>query len=290
MRRSVAGTIHIQGRSRVPFERLSISMVESDSAPQFTSNYISTTTRPVVLAGARRASRNPPPPSPSISPTIASFTHVISESYDLPSDHYWNSELNQSSPTDLEASFEPPKNQPILKWNALCVQVLLYPITIVIYLLIGAAIFTAIERDNEKTMRQNVASQEMQRVDELQKAIEAVLRQHDISENISEEILSILCTSNSEIQNAPLQWEFLPAFYFAASVISTIGKMSLYSYIRTLCYFCYNRIWYCVATHRLGTGISLYICCDGNTIATSVPSNNWQVSFKHTGSCNVAYP
>ena len=63
--------------------------------------------------------------------------------------------MSNLTSTDHEASednLKPSKYQPILKWNALdlCVQALLYPIAVFIYLLIGAVIFTAIEYDHEK--------------------------------------------------------------------------------------------------------------------------------------------
>ena len=128
-------------------------MVEPNNAFQLTSNYISTTSRSEMVAAVAGGSA---PPSPSISPSIDSFahsfTHVIpAELYGVPSDS--SSNLLTSTDHDHEASednFNPPKYQPILKWNALCVQALLYPIAVFVYLLIGAAIFTAIEYDHEE--------------------------------------------------------------------------------------------------------------------------------------------
>ena len=196
-------------------------MVDSNNASQFTSNYLSTMSPSEMVAAARRSST----PSPSISPTIDSFTHVIPELYDVPSDRSSNLPSNVR-PRDLEASeghIEPPKYRPILKWNALCVQALLYPIAVFLYLLIGAAIFTAIEYDHEKMAEHVAANQEVHNVDELQHAIESVLRKFNLSESVSAEILSNFTSLCAGYSNTPYQWEFLPAFYFSATVITTIG-------------------------------------------------------------------
>ena len=197
-------------------------MVEANDASQFTSNYISTTSRSALVAAARGPSRNPPSrsPSPSIPASIDSSTHVIPGLCDVPSGRSTNLPSNLS-PTDLE-------HQPIFKWNALCIQALLCPIAVLIYLLIGAAVFTAIERDHEKMARHIAANEEMHSVKELEQAIESVLRKFNLSENISTEILSnftSLCAGYSESQNTPPRWEFFPAFYFSAIVITTIGEV-----------------------------------------------------------------
>lgn len=92
-------------------------------------------------------------------------------------------------------------------------------------LLIGAAIFTAIEYDHERMSKRDAAHQEMHNVDELRQAIKSVLRKYNLSENISAEIISNLTSlcPNTRNLTTPYQWEFLPAFYFSATVITTIG-------------------------------------------------------------------
>ena len=114
-----------------------------------------------------------------------------------------------------------PDKRAIFKLNALCVQALLYPITIVIYLLIGAAIFSAIEHEQEEMEKRNAK-------DEIQMVISKIAEKYNLSENTTENILNdltCLCTNNHlQIRNATFQWTFLPSFYFAATVITAIGK------------------------------------------------------------------
>ena len=206
-------------------------MVEPNNVFQFTTNYVSTTSRSVVNAITRSSSSTSSDPfsSPTISPSIvSSFNRAIPELNDeRPSSSNPESNLLNVSPTDLP-NFEASKNKPMMKWNALCVQALLYPIAVVIYLLVGAAAFTAIEHNHEEMVRRAAANQEMQSINELQQAIETVLSKFNISKNFSEEILSnvtLWCEDYSRIQSIPHEWEFLPAFYFSATIITTIGKV-----------------------------------------------------------------
>lgn len=191
---------------------------ESDASSQLTSNYVLSQTNQSTAAGTNSARR--------IRPTIRSFgsnssgTDVIIS--DRPSDISFNTSFPTAPETPIHDAMDPPDNRAIFKVNALCVQALLYPITVIIYLLIGAAIFTAIERDHERKAR--IAAG-----DEIQRAIQAVSRKMNLSENATKEIFdgfSYLCTDNYlQTYNAPNQWEFLPSFYFAATVITAIGKV-----------------------------------------------------------------
>ena len=114
------------------------------------------------------------------------------------------------------------RNQPIFKLNALCVQALLFPIIVFIYLLIGAAILAAAEIDYEEDTR--VAAQ-----NEIQDIVKKISWKANLSENTTKEILgnlTYLCTNNYlQAQNASHRWEFLPAFFFAANVITAIGRV-----------------------------------------------------------------
>ena len=114
-----------------------------------------------------------------------------------------------------------PNNRPIFRLNTLCFLALLYPITLVIYLLIGAAVFSAIEHEQEVMERREAE-------DEIQKVISKVAGKYNLSESTTERIFNdftSLCTNNRlQIRNASFQWTFLPSFYFAATVITAIGK------------------------------------------------------------------
>ena len=210
-------------------------MVEPNNTSHITSNYVLSSTIPNSgvesevagnhAAGGRRSSRNR-----RVLPTITSLignSHVIREL----SDAY--SESSNACPTDRKVCadhgnmFSKPKNRPVFKFNALCVQVLLYPITVVIYLLIGAAVFTAIERNHEQMTRSVNNNNNMPSIDELQQAVETVLRKHNLSENASKEILfAYMCADHSSAQNPPHQWDFLPSFYFAATEGSETTRKS----------------------------------------------------------------
>lgn len=195
-------------------------MSQSD-ASQLTSNYVLSETNQSTVAGgdsARRAFRTQPTIRSFGSNSLIADDYVIQELSDVP--------VNASSPTHPETTVDdfrdPPNSRAIFKVNSLCVQALVYPITVVIYLLIGAAIFTAIEHDHER-MAKRIAE------DEIQKAIQTIARKMNLSENTTEEILSnftYLCTDNYlQTYNAPYRWEFLPSFYFAATVITAIGEV-----------------------------------------------------------------
>ena len=198
---------------------------ENDASSQLTSNYVLSQATPSTSAAtdsARRVSR--------IRPTIRSFgsnssttdNYVIEELSDRPSDIPFSASFPTAPETSMYNVTSPPDNRAIFTANALCIQALLYPITIIIYLLTGAAIFTAIEHDHERMAK--VAAG-----DEIQRAIQAVSRKMNLSENATKEILDIftyLCTDNHlQTYYAPNQWEFLPSFYFAATVITAIGKV-----------------------------------------------------------------
>ena len=205
-------------------------MVEPNNTPELTSNYVlSSSPQMEVTATGREATRNHRtwPTITSLRGSSVEGSNVIP---DVPPDHDLSSNpglpntcrTNGEVPVDIEPLSR--NHQPVFKVNALCVQVLLYPITIVIYLLVGAALFTAIEHDYQNRPAET-ANHEVTITDklenELQHAVEEVLRKFNVSESSSQDILKThFCDSR-----IPNQWDFLPSIYFAATVITTIGEV-----------------------------------------------------------------
>jgi len=79
------------------------------------------------------------------------------------------------------------------------------------YLLIGAAIFGYLESENERVQRSHL------------ELIELIVRR---KYNISEDDFTVLTTTiiKSVPHKAGIQWKFPGAFYFATTVVTTIGK------------------------------------------------------------------
>ena len=275
-------------------------MAETNSASQLTSNYVlSPTNRLEVVTAPRRfrASRfRPTYTSSSISSTIVSgYTEFDSQELcDAPSNpsHQWhNSNLSSSTnPADIQDSVDHnvnrhSENRPIFKVNALFVQALLYPITVLIYLLFGAAMFTAIEHDHEQMTRTVSQINAMQTIAELKQTVEALLKNLNISENTSEEIINNftsnftnLCEDYSTRTHIPPynRWEFLPSFYFAATVITTIGEVIVKeTHAHHLHVYLFFRLWTCITAYKFGASISLCIRPDGNTTVNCLPDSNW---------------
>ena len=218
-------------------------MADMNNASRLTSSYVlSPTTKLEVATTARRLRESKYRPT---SPSITSLTATSHVGTEIDESNLKSNLSSNTSPTDIQASVDhnvskpkkrskkPTKGRPIFKVNALCVQALLYPITVVIYLLIGAVIFTAIEHDHEKMVKDSLVSSEMASNDEFQQTIKSMLRNLNISESTFKEILNNftsnftnLCTYYStSTQNPPYEWEFLPSFYFAATIITTIGEV-----------------------------------------------------------------
>lgn len=204
-------------------------MLNDDDATQprtqLTSDYVlSQTNQSETVVAADSTRRNA-----RIQPTITSINISTNVSVIPELSMSSNTSSNGSRPTNLETHNQDdriPKNQPIFKLNALCVQALLYPVAIFVYLLIGAAIFTAIENEHNKKA---INASNMVRYDEIQEAVETISRQFNLSQNTTREILddlTYLCTNNYwQTQNFSYEWEFLPTFFFAATVITAIGML-----------------------------------------------------------------
>lgn len=83
-------------------------------------------------------------------------------------------------------------------------------LSIVFYLLIGAAVFDALESDSESSKKKALE----QRLSELKK-------KYGFTEDDYREIERVVL--QSEPHRAGRQWKFPGAFYFAITVITTIG-------------------------------------------------------------------
>ena len=206
-------------------------MVEPNNTSELTSNYVlSPTPQAEVTANGRKATRNH-----RTWPTITSLRGFSVEGSnvipDVPPDLSSNPGLPNTCPTNGEVPVDAEplsrNHQPVFKVNALCVQVLLYPITIVIYLLVGAALFTAIEHDYQNRPA-GTANHEMTITDqlesELEHAVGEVLRKFNVSENTYKEFLTTHFCVHPD-SRIPNQWDFLPSIYFAATIITTIGEV-----------------------------------------------------------------
>src|SRR4051812_6577740 len=90
-------------------------------------------------------------------------------------------------------------------------------VTTFTYLLVGAAIFDALESEHED--KQNVAL----------RIFEDMLKH---KYNITEEDFRILTTVVIKLvpHKAGIQWKFSGAFYFATTVLTTIGKSTISDY------------------------------------------------------------
>lgn len=84
------------------------------------------------------------------------------------------------------------------------------------YLLVGAAIFDALESNKEDQLRR-----------QYQQAEESMLRTYNISPNEYIELEDIVI--RYQPHKAGAQWKFPGAFYFSLTVITTIGKISFAS-------------------------------------------------------------
>ncbi|KAA8593464.1 hypothetical protein FQN60_009580 [Etheostoma spectabile] len=85
-------------------------------------------------------------------------------------------------------------------------------LSIVFYLLIGAAVFDALESDSESSRERALE----QKLNELK-------NKYDFTEDDYREIERVVL--QAEPHRAGRQWKFAGSFYFAITVITTIGKL-----------------------------------------------------------------
>lgn len=86
-------------------------------------------------------------------------------------------------------------------------------LSIIFYLLIGAAVFDALESESESSRKKTLE----QRLNELKK-------KYGFTEDDYREIEKVVLLS--EPHRPGRQWKFAGSFYFAITVITTIGKYS----------------------------------------------------------------
>ena len=82
------------------------------------------------------------------------------------------------------------------------------------YLLVGAAVFDALESDYEMREKEHLEAEEKR-----------LQGKYNISEDDYRRLETIIM--EAEPHRAGVQWKFAGSFYFAITVITTIGKCSL---------------------------------------------------------------
>lgn len=84
-------------------------------------------------------------------------------------------------------------------------------LSIVFYLLVGAAVFDALESESESS-----------RKGALEQKLNELRNKYGFSEDDFRELETVV--AQSEPHRAGRQWKFAGSFYFAVTVITTIGK------------------------------------------------------------------
>lgn len=133
---------------------------------------------------------------------------------------------------DVETEGTVTRNRPIIKWNATCIQSLIYPFAIILYLLIGALVFMGLESENERQMIEHTTEQKDR--------LKAFLNQtFNLTENQMQEIFNnftSLCVNGGMRPVTPTRWDFVPSFMFVTTTITTIGKVIK---LKCVCYVCF---------------------------------------------------
>ena len=100
---------------------------------------------------------------------------------------------------------------PELRMKAQNIRTLCLILSIVLYLLVGAAVFDALESDSESSKKKSLE----QKLNELKK-------KYGFTEDDYGEIERVVV--QAEPHRAGRQWKFTGSFYFAITVITTIGE------------------------------------------------------------------
>lgn len=95
--------------------------------------------------------------------------------------------------------------------KAQSIRTLCLILSIVFYLLIGAAVFDALESDSESAQKSA-----------LEQKLEELKQKYGFTENDYTEVERVVLQSAPH--RAGRQWKFAGSFYFAITVITTIGK------------------------------------------------------------------
>ena len=146
-------------------------------------------------------------------PTTRGYS-LLSSSVTVPPDSDRLNNYVEPEPEEQET-----KPRPIIKWNATCIQSLIYPFAIVMYLLIGALVFMSIEGENEKEVIEHAMRQKESLMDVLNQTCNLTKEQIDeIFKNFTN-----LCGNGGMHPNSS-RWDFVPSFMFVTTTITTIGK------------------------------------------------------------------
>lgn len=115
----------------------------------------------------------------------------------------------------VSSSTIPPTHRsartPELRMKAHNIRTLCLIISIVFYLLIGAAVFDALESDSESSKKKA-----------LELKLNELKKKYGFTEDDYREVERVVL--QSEPHQAGRQWKFAGSFYFAITVITTIGE------------------------------------------------------------------
>ena len=96
-------------------------------------------------------------------------------------------------------------------------------ISILTYLLVGAAVFDTLESKQEKTQKKKIDDRKYE-----------LMRKYNLTKEKYDEIEMVVLQLKPH--KAGVQWKFAGSFYFAITVITTIGKTSCVSCVSSVVY------------------------------------------------------
>lgn len=120
----------------------------------------------------------------------------------------------QQQQQQLRPPIIPPPRAPLTRMEEKNFRSLCLVLSTVFYLLIGAAVFDALESDGESA-----------KTEELEEELEELKMKHGFSEGDYREVEKVVLQAAPH--RAATQWKFAGSFYFAITVITTIGKYML---------------------------------------------------------------
>lgn len=105
----------------------------------------------------------------------------------------------------------PPPCAPLVRMKVQNTRSLCLILSIVLYLLVGAAVFDALESEGESA-----------KTEALEEKLDELKRKYGFSEGDYREVERVVLQAAPH--RAGRQWKFVGSFYFAITVITTIGK------------------------------------------------------------------
>lgn len=114
-------------------------------------------------------------------------------------------------PEQQQPPIIPPLCAPLMRMEEKNLRSLCLILSIVLYLLIGAAVFDALESDSES-----------EKTEALEEKLEELKMKYGFSEGDYREVERVALQAAPH--RAGRQWKFAGSFYFAITVITTIGK------------------------------------------------------------------